>query len=114
MKKSLILMLALAGSLAADASGIWNGKGTLPDPKYGHIPVTAQLTILQAGTSLKGTFKAGNGKPVPITGTVSGTQVTFAVASGAVTANLQQNGTQLTGTMTSNAGMVATMVFTQK
>src|SRR5580698_8416802 len=108
MKKLAIMFLACAASLAAaDYSGIWNGKGGMVSAKYGTVPYIAQLTILQDGTALKGTFKAGNGTPVPFTaGSVSGTQVTFAIANGAVTAVLSQSGAQLVGKMTSSSGSV--------
>jgi len=116
MKKLAIMFLACAASLAAaDYSGIWNGKGGMASAKYGSVPYTAQLTLLQDGTALKGTFKAGNGAPVPLTsGSVSGTQVTFAIAGGAVTAVLSQSGTQLVGKMTSSGGGVVSFVFTKR
>jgi len=115
MKKLAIVLLAFAASLAGQAnySGIWNGKGGVVSAQYNSVPVTAQVTLIQSGTSLQGTFKAGNGKPVPLTGSISGNQVVFSVGQGAVTANLTaQTARQLTGTMTSNGGQVANMVFT--
>lgn len=116
VSKLAIAMLVLAGSLMAqDYSGIWNGKGGQVDAKYGTVPVTAQLTLLQAGTSLQGTFKAGGLKPVAIaSGSVSGTQVVFVVGAGVVTARLTQNGSQLAGTMTSGSGDVVNIVFTKQ
>jgi len=114
MKRLAIVMLAFAGSLAAQAnySGIWNGTGGVVSQKYTSVPVTAQMTLIQAGTALQGTFKAGNGKPVPLTGSVSGDKVVLSVANGAVTANLTaQTPSQLVGTMTSNGGQIANMVF---
>jgi hypothetical protein len=118
MKRIVIVMFAFAACLAAQTaqvSGIWNGTGGVADSKYGSVPVTAQLTLIQAGNSLQGTFKAGNGKPVALdagSGAVSGNQIVFSVGNGGVTANLTQNGNQLTGTMTSSSGQVANMVFT--
>lgn len=116
MKRLAIVMLVFAASLAADSySGIWNGTGGIVNKKYGSVPVRAQLTLILAGSSLQGTFKAGNGRPVPLnSGSVSGNQVVFSIGNGAVTANLTQKGGQLVGTMTSSSGQVANMVFTQK
>lgn len=116
MKKLAIMMLMLAASLAAqDYSGIWNGNGGKQDPKYGLVPRTAQMTILQAGTSFTGTLKIGASAPMTITsGTVTGTQLTFAIVSGAaqITGSLSQNGAQLSGTMTASNGSVFDFVFT--
>jgi hypothetical protein len=110
MKKLAIMMFALAASLAAaDYSGIYNGKGLAQSTRYpGGVPYKVQVTLLQAGTSLTGTFKVGNGKPVPIvSGTVSGTSITFATGNKAqTTAQLTAAGNELTGKMTSSTGAV--------
>lgn len=117
MKKLVIVMLALAASLAADYSGIWNGKGTIQSARYaGGVPYTVQITLLQAGSSLTGTMRVGKNPSVPITtGTVSGTSIIFAAgATGSqVTAHLSANGNQLTGTMTLTDGEVFTVAFTK-
>lgn len=117
MKKLAIMMFMFASSLAAQSySGIWNGVGGKVDARYGLVPQTAQMTLLQAGSSLKGTLKIGTGKPVAITsGTVSGTQLTFVIggSGGQITATLSQSGAQLTGKMTASNGMVFDFVFTQ-
>jgi|GEM_PF-6917124 len=117
MKKLAIVALAFAASLAAatDYSGIWNGKGGIENVKYTSIPQTAQLTLNQSGTSLSGTIKIGNGKPTPISaGTVSGSQLTFAIGNGSGTANLTQNGTQLKGRLTSSKGDIFDIVFSKQ
>ena len=116
MKKLAIIALAFAASLgAADYSGIWDGKGGVESSKYGSVPWTSQLTLVQAGSSVSGTLKMGNDQVLPITsGTVSGSQITFVVNSGARTANLTQNGTQLQGTITSSTGEVYDVVFTKE
>jgi len=116
MKKLAILILAGAASLmAADCSGIWNGTGSIPSQKYGQIPLTAQLTLIQDGANVSGTFKSGNGKVSPLTaGAVSGTQVKFAVGGGRMTAVLNEVGGQLVGTMTSSRGEVVNLVFTKQ
>ena len=114
MTKVIVVLLALAASLAAaDYSGIWNGKGGIESPKYGSIPQTAQMTLLQAGSSVSGTLKFGNGPIMKITnGAVSGTTVTFAVNGG--TGTLTQSGAQLTGKLTSSQGDVLDIVFTKR
>ncbi len=113
MKKLIVVLLSLAASLtAADYSGIWNGKGGIEDPKYGSVPMTAQITLLQAGTSVSGTLKIGKGPLIPITsGTVSGSTITFAVGSG--TGTLTQNGAQLQGRLTSGTGRIFDVAFAQ-
>jgi len=117
MKKLAILMLASALSLAAaDYSGIWSGKGGKEDPRYGTVPATAQMTLLQAGASLAGTVKLGNGKPLKISsGSVSGNQLTVVLTGTSiqVTGKLTQTGTQLTGKMTASNGNVYDFVFTK-
>ena len=114
MKKSAIIMFVFAASLAAaDSSGIWNGKGGIEDAKYGSVPQTAQMTLLQAGSSVSGTLQIGNGKPMPISaGTVSGNQITFVVTGG--TGRLTQNGAQLSGKLTSGTGEVFDIVFSKQ
>jgi hypothetical protein len=115
MQKIVILALAFAASLAAaDYSGIWNGKGGIESAKYGSVPWTSQLTLLQAGSSVSGTLKMGNGKPTALTtGSVSGSQITFAIGTGS-TASLTQNGTQLQGKITSSTGDIYDVVFTKQ
>jgi hypothetical protein len=115
MKKSAIMMFLLVASLAAQTSysGIWKGTGGIESTKYGSVPQTAQLTLLQAGSSVTGTIKIGNGQLLTISsGTVSGTTITFAVTGG--TASLSQSGAQLTGKLTSSRGEIFDVVFTQQ
>ncbi len=114
MKKLALVMLALTVSLQAstDFSGIWNGKGGYQDAKYGSVPATAQLTLLQSGSSIKGTLKIGNSKPIEITsGSVSGSEITFVVKGG--TGTLTQNGSKLQGKLTSSKGKILDIVFTK-
>jgi diacylglycerol kinase family enzyme len=112
MKKLLVVLLSLAASLlAADYSGIWNGKGGIESAKYGSVPQTAQLTLLQAGSSVSGTLKIGNGAIMKIaSGAVSGSTITFAVGGG--TGTLTQSGAQLKGRLTSSKGEILDIVFT--
>ena len=117
MKKLGIMMLLFAASLLAqDYSGVWNGKGGKEDARYGLVPRTAQMTLLQAGTSLTGSLKIGTGAPMHITsGTVSGSQLTFTIINGSaqITGNLSQSGAQLSGKMTASTGATFDFVFTQ-
>ena len=112
MKKLVVVLLSLAALLtAADYSGIWNGKGGIESAKYGSVPQTAQLTLLQAGSSVSGTLKIGNGPIMKIaSGAVSGSTITFAVGGG--TGTLAQNGAQLKGRLTSSKGEILDIVFT--
>jgi hypothetical protein len=115
MKKLIVLLLSLAAFLAAQTSysGIWNGKGGIESAKYGSVPQVAQLTLLQAGSSVSGTIKFGNGKPLPISnGAVSGSTITFAVGPG--TGTLTRSGVQLVGRLTSSKGEIFDVVFTQQ
>jgi hypothetical protein len=116
MKKLVVVLLSLASFLTAQSSsvsGIWNGKGGIEDPKYGSVPMTAQMTLQQAGSSLSGTLKIGNGKIMQLSsGAVSGNTITFAVGSG--TGSLTQNGAQLTGRLTSSTGKIFDVVFAQQ
>jgi hypothetical protein len=117
MKKTVISLLLFAASLSADCSGIWNGKGGKEDPRYGLVPITAQMTLEQAGSSVSGTFKMGNGNVMRITsGSVSGNQVTFVISQqgGQITGSFTQNGAQLTGKMTVSTGDTYDFAFTLK
>jgi len=72
------------------------------------------LTLLQAGTSVTGTLKIGNGKVMQISsGNVSSLTITFAVGAGAGTLSIM-NGAQLAGKLTSPKGEIFDMVFTRQ
>jgi len=115
MKKLTVIALAFAFSLAAaDYTGAYSGKGGMQSAKYGSVPQTALLTLLQDGSSVKGTLQIGNGPINQITsGTVSGTQITFAVGTGGGTGVLTQNGAVLQGTLTSSKGAIYNIAFTK-
>ena len=115
MKRLVVLLLSLTAFLAAaDYSGIWNGKGGIESAKYGSVPQTAQMTLLQAGSSASGTLKLGNGPLWKITsGTVSGSTITFALDNGS-TASLTQSSSQLQGKITSSKGEILDIVFTKQ
>lgn len=119
MKKLIIALLALATSLAAasDVSGVWNGKGGIQDVKYGTVPATAQLTLLQSGSTVQGTFKMDNGKIMPIaTGSVDGNQIVFVVSvgTGQITARFTPIANRLIGRMTGSNGKVIDFIFTKQ
>lgn len=113
MKKLIIVLVSLTASLsAADYSGIWNGNGGFESAKYGSVPATAQMTLLQSGSSISGTLKIGNGNVVKLTGTVSGSTISFSTTGG--TGVLTANGTQLQGKLTSSTAQILDIVFTQQ
>jgi hypothetical protein len=120
MKKIAIIMFALATCLMAqDYSGSWSGVGGKEDTRYGSVPQTAQITILQGGTAITGgTLKMGSSNMVSIkSGTVSGSQLTFVAVfpgGGQVTGNFTQSSGQLTGKMYGSNGEVYDFVFTKK
>lgn len=117
MKKFVPILVVLAGSLlASDHSGIWYGKGGYEDPKYGTVPEVATITLLQAGSTIKGTLRIGgqNAKILTITsGTVNGATITFAVGSDQ-TGTLTEDGAQLKGRLTSSTGRVLDLVFNKR
>lgn len=116
MKRLAMVLLVFAASLAAaDHSGIWKGTGGIESVKYGSVPQTATLTLLQAGEKITGgSLKMGNAEPVAVTsGSVSGSTITFAAGT-VFTATLTEVGTQLQGKVTSSRGEVMDVVFTKK
>ena len=115
MKRIAILALVFATSLAAaDYSGVWSGTGGVESMKYGSVPQTAKLTLLQSGTTVSGTLQLGNGPVVKISsGSVSGNRITFA-AGNAFTAALTQSGAALSGKVTTSRGEIVDLVFTHK
>jgi hypothetical protein len=118
MKKLATLALLLAGGLsAADFSGIWDGNGSTPDPKYGNIPVVMQMTLLQAGNNLTGTIKINNAPPTKITsGSVNGSNATIVVVSQnrQSTGQITINGPQIVGRVTTSTGKVYTIVLKKR
>jgi len=117
MKKLIVLLLTLTPYLAAsDLSGIWNGKGGKEDPKYGLVPSTVQMTLLQAGSSVSGTIKVGNGPLIKIpSGSVSGESVKLVVGNAtAGSGTFTWNGSNsLSGRLTSSRGDIFDLVFTR-
>jgi len=117
MIKSLIIAFALAATLsAADFSGAWSGKGGSPDPKYGLVPVTAQMTLVEATVTgtLTGTMKIANGKPFKISGVLSGGTLVFAMGTGESFSLTPGGSTQLSGKYTSSTGQVVQLLFTKQ
>jgi len=117
MKKLALMAVVLVGSLlAADSSGTYKGTGGIEDVKYGSVPQTAQLTLIQAGSTVSGTLKIANGPLFKISsGTVSGNQITFAVGAGGGTGSLTVvSATQLQGKLTSVRGEIFDVSFTKQ
>ena len=118
MKRLVIIILAFAASRsAADYSGIWNGKGIEQSARYAEgVPHTVQATFVQAGSSLKGTIKLGNGAPMAIkVGTVSGSAMSFSATTAGemVTGQFSASGAQLTGRLTLSDGQVISVALTK-
>ncbi len=114
MKKIAILAVAFGTSLLAATSytGLWSGKGGSVDAKYGTVPQTAKISLLQSGSSITGSVQLGNGKTLPISsGQVSGSQITFAIGQNLGTGSFTASGTQMQGTITSSAGKVINFVL---
>ncbi len=116
MKKFILIATTFCLSLsAADLTGGWNGKGGIESAKYGSVPQTAKMTLVQDGASLTGTFRLGNGPIMQITsGSVSGNQISFIVGQGLSTAVLTQNGATLQGKMTTSKAAVIDLVFSRQ
>lgn len=115
--KTLVALLLFAALAFADCSGTWNGNGGKEDPRYGLVPMTAQMTLQQAGSSVSGTLKIGNGGVMSITsGTASGNQITIVISQpgGQITGSFSQNGNQLTGKMTTSTGDTYDFAFAQQ
>ena len=92
--------------VTVDVSGSWQGNVTRPAGAYG--PGLIQLQLQQSGPKVTGTlsFSPGPIKDVPLEGTVSGDVLRFRTRSGSVTAELQVNGDEMSGTGTTAAGSI--------
>jgi len=90
-----------------DVSDEWQGNLTRPAGAYG--PGLIRLSLQQSGPKVTGTFSFSPGptKDVPIDGTFSGDVFRFRTRTGSVTAELQVNGDEMSGTGTTSAGPVA-------
>jgi hypothetical protein len=92
--------------VTVDVSGEWQGNVTRLGGSYG--PGLIQLSLQQSGPKVKGTFSFSPGptKDVPLEGTISGDVLRFRSRSGSVTAELQVNGDDMSGTGTTVGGPV--------
>lgn len=113
MNKLIVMMMVVAGSLAAQTnySGIWEGKGVIQSARYpGGVPMKVEMTLLQSGTALQGTVKTSNIKPYTITtGTVSGNSLSIVTTSNKATQTIQLTATSpttMSGSVTTSTGEV--------
>ncbi len=98
MRPILLLLLATAGLLAADATGTWTGTLTPSSPE-GEQPRPAHLVLKQEGTKLTGTAGPDASEQHPIeNGTAENGKLTFEVQSGTVMKfNLKHEGDEIKG-----------------
>ncbi len=111
MKKILLSTVLLSASAlsAADATGLWVGKGAKADPKYGLIPTTFKVGITQAGSQITGFMMRDKHQAVNFTsGAISGNEITISYRedTNIVTGHLTVNGAQVAGRLTSTSGEV--------
>jgi hypothetical protein len=119
MKKLLfsVLLLSVSALIASDVTGLWVGKGSKADPKYGMIPSNFQIGITQAGSKITGFMMRDKHDAVKFTsGAISGNQITISYSEGTslFTGQLSVSGTQVTGRLTSSAGEVYLFSATKK
>jgi hypothetical protein len=86
--------------VTVEVSGEWQGNITRPAGAYG--PGLIYLTFRQSGHKVTGTFSLGVNKDVPLEGTISVDVLRFQGRGGLVTAELQVNGDDMSGTGTSD------------
>jgi hypothetical protein len=119
MKKLLLSALLLSVSVlsAADATGLWVGKGAKADPKYGMIPATFKVGITQAGSKITGFLMRDKHEAVNFTsGAISGNEITISYRedTNIVTGHLTLSGTEVTGRLTSTSGEVYNFAATKQ
>ena len=115
MKKLFLCGLLFTFSLSASYSH-WTGSGAVADSKYGQIPTGIVLELNVSGEAVTGTVSVSNVAYTITTGSVSGSiySIAFKAGSDTITANLTQNGSTMTGTMTSLTGKLMTVHLAQK
>jgi hypothetical protein len=99
--------------VTVDVTGEWQGNVTRPAGAYG--PGLISLSLRQSGPKVTGTFSLSPGpnKDVPLEGTISGDVLRFQSRGGLVTAELQVNGDDMSGTGTSTAGSIRIEIHRQ-
>ena len=97
--------------VTVDVSGEWQGNITRPAGAYG--PGLIYLSLRQSGPKVTGTFSLGVNKDVPLEGTLSGDVLRIQGRGGAVTAELQVNGDDMSGTGTTAVGPIRIEIHRQ-
>ena len=99
--------------VTVDVSGEWQGNITRPAGAYG--PGLIYLSLRQSGPKVTGTFSLSPGpsKDVPLEGTLSGDVLRIQGRGGAVTAELQVNGDDMSGTGTTAVGPIRIEIHRQ-
>lgn len=100
MKHLVLMLIAAAGLMAADASGTWTGTLTPGDSTEGR---PAYLVLRQDGAKLSGTAGPNADQQHTIeNGKIEGDTLTFEVSgeSGAMKFNLKLAGDEINGTLT--------------
>jgi len=99
--------------VTVEVSGEWQGNITRPAGAYG--PGLIYLSLRQSGPKVTGTFSLSPGpnKDVPLEGAISGDVLRFRGRGGLVTAELQVNGDDMSGTGTSAAGPIRIEIHRQ-
>ncbi len=105
MKRILLLLLAAAGMLMADATGKWTGTLTVSTPD-GERPSSAYLVLKQDGTTLTGTAGRNAEEQNAIqNGKVENGKLTFELPIGEATMKfaLEQKGEVIEGDVSAEA-----------
>jgi hypothetical protein len=119
MKKILLSTVLLVASAlsAADATGLWVGKGGKADPKYGVIPTTFKIGLTQAGSKITGFIIRDKHEAVNFTsGSISGNDImiSYREDTNIVTGHLTVDGVQVSGRLTSTSGEVYNFAATKQ
>lgn len=105
MKDVILLMLAAASLMAADATGKWTGTMTVITADGGDRPRPALLMLKQEGNKLNGTAGPDAGEQTAIEhGKVEDGNLTFELPTGDTVMKfaLKQDGDQIKGDVTRN------------
>src|SRR5262249_60341505 len=91
------------------------GQETSTTPAGAYGPGLIYLSLRQSGPKVTGTFSLSPGpnKDVPLEGAISGDVLRFRGRGGLVTAELQVNGDDMSGTGTSAAGPIRIEIHRQ-
>jgi hypothetical protein len=111
------LLLSVSALYAADATGLWVGKGSKADPKYGMIPTDFKIGITQAASKITGFVMRDKHDAVNFSsGAISGNEITISYNEGAniITGQLTVDGNQIVGRLTSTSGEIYSFSATKQ